>query len=145
RPPPAPCKRLPDVNRRPLIPTCSSSRRQAQSQRIRFEVAARRKYTLLRGQAMSAERETESRMLAGQTAVVTGGGRGLGRAFALGLAAAGASVAVVARSEHQLSETVAAISEAGGLATSVAGDVSDPFTVGNLAAEIESRLGHVDL
>jgi len=84
-------------------------------------------------------------MLAGQTAVVTGGGRGLGRAFALGLAAAGASVAVVARSEHQLSETVAAISEAGGLATSVAGDVSDPFTVGNLAAEIESRLGHVDL
>ena len=49
-------------------------------------------------------------------AIVTGGGRGLGRAFALALAAQGAAVAVVARSEGQLAETVRLIGEAGGSA-----------------------------
>ena len=44
--------------------------------------------------------------LAGQVAIVTGGGRGIGKAIAVGLAKAGCSVAVVARSEDQLAETV---------------------------------------
>ena len=47
--------------------------------------------------------------LAGQTALITGGGRGIGRAMAVALARAGASVAITARSADQLRETVAAI------------------------------------
>ena len=64
--------------------------------------------------------------LAGQVAIVTGGGRGIGKAIALGLAKAGASVAVVARSEDQLAETVKEITQLGSRAISVTADVSDP-------------------
>jgi NAD(P)-dependent dehydrogenase (short-subunit alcohol dehydrogenase family) len=87
----------------------------------------------------------EAYELSGQVAVVTGGGRGLGREFAIGLAAAGASVAVIARSEDQLSETARIIAEVGGKGIAVVGDVSNPRTVENLAAEVEERLGPVDL
>jgi NAD(P)-dependent dehydrogenase (short-subunit alcohol dehydrogenase family) len=44
--------------------------------------------------------------LTGHVALVTGGGRGLGRAFAQGFSAAGAIVAVTTRSKNQLAETV---------------------------------------
>jgi 7-alpha-hydroxysteroid dehydrogenase len=46
------------------------------------------------------------RHLDDQVAIVTGAGRGIGRAIALGLAKAGSSVAVIARSADQLAETV---------------------------------------
>lgn len=49
------------------------------------------------------------RDLKDQTAVITGGGRGLGRAFAQALAEAGADVVVMARSEDELDETVASL------------------------------------
>ena len=87
----------------------------------------------------------EARDLSGQVAVVTGGGRGLGRAFAIGLATAGVSVAVIARSEDQISETVGIIAKPGGHGIAVVGDVSNPRTVENLAAQVEERLGPVDL
>ena len=51
--------------------------------------------------------ELQSGHLDGHVAIVTGGGRGLGRQIAQTLAAAGAKVAVVARSEDQLVETIA--------------------------------------
>lgn len=47
--------------------------------------------------------------LSGQVAIVTGGGGGLGRAFAQGLAAAGASVVVTGRRESPLASTVSTI------------------------------------
>lgn len=76
--------------------------------------------------------------MAGQTAVVTGGGRGLGRAFAQALAAEGATVAIVARSEAELAETAGAIG--GGTRTFVA-DVTDAAAV----AAIFQQIGFVDL
>jgi NAD(P)-dependent dehydrogenase (short-subunit alcohol dehydrogenase family) len=89
--------------------------------------------------------EDSGRDLTGQVAIVTGGGRGIGKAIALGLAKAGASVAVVARSEDQLAETVKEITALGSCAISVAADVSDPAAVQKMVVEIEETLGSVDL
>jgi NAD(P)-dependent dehydrogenase (short-subunit alcohol dehydrogenase family) len=76
--------------------------------------------------------------LGGQTAVVTGGGRGLGRAFAEALAAAGAKVAVIARSQSELDQTVASI---GSNARAFCADVTDAHSIGTVFREI----GSVDL
>ena len=58
------------------------------------------------------------RELSHDVALVTGAGRGIGRAIALSLAAEGAAIAVCARTEHEIAETVALISDAGGRAIS---------------------------
>ncbi len=67
--------------------------------------------------------------LAGQTAIVTGASQGLGRAIALALAANGAKVACVARSEEKLAKTVASIQELGGQGAAFPGDVSQRESV----------------
>ena len=77
----------------------------------------------------------------GRVAVVTGGGRGLGRAIALGLADRGASVAVVARSEEQLAQTVASGTSTRGSVASFPCDVSDPEAVSRLKSAVKARLG----
>ncbi len=62
--------------------------------------------------------------LAGQVALVTGAGRGFGKAIAKAFAAAGAAVTVTARSTKQIDATVAEIKAAGGKAFAVPGDVT---------------------
>src|SRR5215218_105619 len=84
-------------------------------------------------------------MLAGQVAIVTGGGRGIGRAIALALADAGAVVVVAARSDAQIRETVALIERDGGRALAVRTDVTDRCAVERLIAEAEQQAGPVDL
>jgi NAD(P)-dependent dehydrogenase (short-subunit alcohol dehydrogenase family) len=83
--------------------------------------------------------------LSGQVALVTGGGRGLGRVYAQTLAAAGATVAVAARSADELAGTVALIEEAGGHALAVPLDVTDRRAVEHAVGRIATRLGPVAL
>jgi NAD(P)-dependent dehydrogenase (short-subunit alcohol dehydrogenase family) len=77
--------------------------------------------------------------LAGRTAVVTGAGRGIGRAVARGLAEAGAAVVVAARTGREIEAVAAELSGEGHRALAVRCDVTDPASVERLAEEA-SRL-----
>lgn len=83
--------------------------------------------------------------LAGRRALVTGGGRGIGRAVALDLARAGAHVAVSSRTQGEV-EAVAAEARALGVrATALVADVSSSEEVAKLFREVRAALGSVDI
>lgn len=78
--------------------------------------------------------------LAGKTALVTGGGRGIGRAMAERLAAAGALVAVNYAGNHQAAaDTVAAIETAGGQAFTVQAKIGEPGEIEKLIAALDAE------
>jgi NAD(P)-dependent dehydrogenase (short-subunit alcohol dehydrogenase family) len=74
-------------------------------------------------------------------AIVTGGGRGIGRAIARSLAAEGAAVAVCARTEAEIAETAALISDAGGRAIAMKLDVKDARGVREVVEATTRQLG----
>ncbi len=82
--------------------------------------------------------------LTGRVAIVTGASRGIGRAIALRLAAAGARVVAGARADH--AEPVAgAIAAAGGTAVAVTLDVTEPASVTGVARTALDRFGRIDV
>lgn len=83
--------------------------------------------------------------LTDQVAIVTGASRGIGKAIALRLAAAGAKVACVARSADKLSETVAEIEAAGGTAEAIPCDVADSEAATKLVEGVAEKWGRVDV
>lgn len=83
--------------------------------------------------------------LDGRTALVTGASGGLGRHFALVLAAAGASVAVAARRAKSLEEVAAEIVAAGGAAAAVVLDVTDGAAITTAFDDAEKALGPIDV
>lgn len=83
--------------------------------------------------------------LAGKTAVVTGGGRGIGRSVALGLAAEGMDLVLAARSDGEIETVAGEIREAGGEALAVPTDVTDTDDVSRLFERSRERFGQVDL
>jgi 3-oxoacyl-[acyl-carrier protein] reductase len=78
-------------------------------------------------------------------AIVTGGGRGIGRAIALALAGEGAAVGVFARTEREIVETAGQINAAGGRALALPVDVRDAPAVRAAVAETARQLGPVTL
>lgn len=78
---------------------------------------------------------------AGRTALVTGGGSGIGRAIALALAARGMDVLVTGRRAPALAETVGS----GEGIRQVVADVSDESAVGEIVSEAAGRLGRIDV
>jgi NAD(P)-dependent dehydrogenase (short-subunit alcohol dehydrogenase family) len=77
-------------------------------------------------------------------AIVTGGGGGIGRAVSVGLGARGVQVLVVDLEGARADETVAAVAEAGGTASSLVADVTDAEAVIGYVSECERRYGGVD-
>jgi len=83
--------------------------------------------------------------LSGKVAVITGGSRGLGEAMAVGLAEAGATLALVARDEGKLQGVKARIEAAGGKAAYFLADVTSEADVTRIASEVEDQLGGGDI
>jgi NAD(P)-dependent dehydrogenase (short-subunit alcohol dehydrogenase family) len=83
--------------------------------------------------------------LSGKVAIVTGAGRGIGRAIALGLAASGAAVVLASRSADQLNAVAEEIKTAGGKAFVVPTDLTDSAQIEHLAAETVKTCGRIDI
>ncbi len=81
-------------------------------------------------------------LLAGKTAIITGASRGVGRAFAAALAAAGANVVLMARASPELETARAGI---GNRATAIACDVSNPDAVRTAFAAAAELSGKIDI
>jgi NADP-dependent 3-hydroxy acid dehydrogenase YdfG len=85
------------------------------------------------------------RALVQQVAIVTGAGRGIGRAVAHALAAEGAAVVLASRTRRELADVAAAIREAGGRALAIPADVASADSVDALVEQTVAELGRVDL
>ena len=79
--------------------------------------------------------------LESKVAVITGAGRGIGRAIAIGFAEQGAKVVCAARTLSQIEETADAIQQSGGDAIAIPCDVTDAAQVARLYAQTRARYG----
>jgi NAD(P)-dependent dehydrogenase (short-subunit alcohol dehydrogenase family) len=80
-----------------------------------------------------------------KVALVTGGGRGIGRMTAVTLAKSGVAVGLIARSHDELAETATMVFGAGGIGWAAAADITDPTELGKAVGVIRRALGPIDL
>ncbi|WP_090744437.1 SDR family NAD(P)-dependent oxidoreductase [Mesobacillus persicus] len=83
--------------------------------------------------------------LSGKVAIVTGAGRGIGRALAIGLAEAGADVALISRTEADLERTAASIHELGRRTLILQTDVTSREQVRDTVERVMREWGEIDL
>lgn len=91
------------------------------------------------------EEPSELLSLKGRTAVLTGGGRGLGRTMAQGLAAAGARLVLAGRNEAVLSKATRELNGEGGMVTWESVDLADRAATVQFADRVLSKFGRVDV
>ena len=84
-------------------------------------------------------------ILKGRVALITGASRGLGRAMAIALGEAGATLALVARDAASLNETAQQVRAAGGIAHVYVADVADEAHVSKLEAEVRQSAGPISI
>jgi NAD(P)-dependent dehydrogenase (short-subunit alcohol dehydrogenase family) len=84
-------------------------------------------------------------MLKDKTAIITGGGRGIGKAIALAFARAGADVAVVSRTRLELEAVASEVRELGRRALAVVADISDAADVSRMVRDTLSEFGQIDI
>lgn len=82
---------------------------------------------------------------AGQVAVITGGGSGLGKEIAMNFAARGAAVVITSRDLEKLNKVVAEIETAGGTALAISTDVREPAQVDAMVRQTIERFGRIDV
>ncbi|MBF0695167.1 MAG: 3-ketoacyl-ACP reductase [Flavobacterium sp.] len=83
--------------------------------------------------------------LKGKTALITGAGKGIGRAIALALAAEGVQVALLSRTKSQLEEVATEIRSNGGKAIVVTANVGTKSEVDTAVADVQNQLGPIDI
>lgn len=83
--------------------------------------------------------------LKGQTAIVTGGGRGIGRAICLLLAREGANIVIVARTEREIRETARLVEKEGKRALAAKTDIRNEEEVINMISEAVNAFGRIDI
>ena len=83
--------------------------------------------------------------LKGKIAIITGAGKGIGREAALAIAAEGATVVAVARTQADLDETVKLIKEQGGTASSISRDLTDSAQVQSMVDSVLETYGRIDI
>jgi len=84
-------------------------------------------------------------LLENKIAVITGGGRGIGRAIAINFAREGANVALIARTADQIDRVAAEIKHLGRKAWAVTADIADELQVAEAFAHIHEAFGRVDI
>lgn len=89
--------------------------------------------------------DTKEQRLHGKVAIITGAGRGIGKAIALAYAKEGASVCCAARSSEQIEETARQIAKAGGQSLAVQTDVTQFDAVQQMVQKTVDRFGGLDI